>query len=344
MPSADGALPDWTRAYGAHVCQGQIKQTCSDFVVTERQAFSCSGDGEHDFLWIEKTGANTTWVARALARHAGVAVRDIGYAGMKDRHAVTRQWFSVRRPTGEGTDWASFELDGVRILDTQRHQRKLKTGAHRGNAFQIAIRRVDKPAEAIAARLEIIGRHGVPNYFGTQRFGHAGRNLQLAGRLFSGARLKREQQGIALSAARSFLFNEILASRVADGSWNEALPGEAVNLDQTGSFFVADHIDTALRERLASLDVHPTGALWGKGKSACGPLLADRERAIVARHPELVLGLERAGMEMARRSLRLAVRELSWEVEVDTLWLRFSLGRGSYATAVLREIAGVTDD
>ena len=322
--------------------QGLIKQSTSEFIVTESLAFDFTGDGEHDYLWIEKQGANTTWVARGLARYAGIALRDVGYAGLKDRHAITRQWFSARRPSGAGTDWDAFDLEGVRILDTGRHQRKLKRGAHSGNRFRIAVREVNGAEETlISHRLTVIREKGVPNYFGAQRFGRDGSNLSLAEDVFAGKRLKRELRSMALSAARSFLFNEILSSRVTDGSWEQALPGDALNLNGTGSFFIAEEIDDEVNKRLQSLDVHPTGALWGRGDIQSGGQSATNERRIADSYPEIRDGLERAGLDMARRTLRLAVTDLQWEIDANRLWLEFSLGRGSYATAVLREIVSL---
>jgi tRNA pseudouridine13 synthase len=342
MPSPSHALPDWQRAHGSPLFQGLIKQSTSEFIVTESLAFDFTGDGEHDYLWIEKQGANTTWVARGLARYAGIALRDVGYAGLKDRHAITRQWFSARRPSGAGTDWDAFDLEGVRILDTGRHQRKLKRGAHSGNRFRIAVREVNGAEETlISHRLTVIREKGVPNYFGAQRFGRDGSNLSLAEDVFAGKRLKRELRSMALSAARSFLFNEILSSRVTDGSWEQALPGDALNLNGTGSFFIAEEIDDEVNKRLQSLDVHPTGALWGRGDIQSGGQSATNERRIADSYPEIRDGLERAGLDMARRTLRLAVTDLQWEIDANRLWLEFSLGRGSYATAVLREIVSL---
>ncbi len=203
MRAANNPLPDWQRAFGGPVFQGLIKQSPSDFQVTEVLGFAPSGDGEHDFLWIEKAGANTVWVARSLARYAGVADRDVGYAGLKDRHALTRQWFSVRRPSGDGTDWQSYEQSGVRILDVSRNQRKLKRGANIANQFRIAIHSACNDQEAMSKRLEQIRCNGVPNYFGEQRFGRDGGNMRLVNDLFAGKRLKRDKRSIALSTARS---------------------------------------------------------------------------------------------------------------------------------------------
>lgn len=340
MPAANSNLPDWQRAFGPPVFQGLIKQSPSDFQVTEVLGFSPSGDGEHDFLWVEKSGANTVWVARSLAKHAGVADRDVGYAGLKDRHAVTRQWFSVRRPTRDGTDWQSYEQSGVRILETSRNQRKLKRGANSANHFRIAISGVGTDHKDITDRLELIRAQGVPNYFGEQRFGRDGGNIQLVKELFSGKRLKRDKRSIALSSARSYLFNEILQARVVDDNWSQALPGEVLNLDGTGSVFTPDAIDDEIKSRLARLDVHPTGALWGRGEPGGQGAAIEYDRSAAARLPDLAKGLEKFGLSRARRALRLNVCELTWEFTDDILWLEFDLCRGAFATAVLREIVG----
>jgi tRNA pseudouridine13 synthase len=339
MPAANSPLPDWQRAFGEPVFQGLIKQTPADFQVVEVLGFTPSGDGEHDFLWVEKTSANTVWVARSLARYAGVADRDVGYAGLKDRHALTRQWFSVRRPSGGGTDWRGYEQSGVRILETSRNQRKLKRGANRANHFRIAIAGAITAQEAITERLERIRASGVPNYFAEQRFGRNGGNMQLVNELFSGKRLKRDKRSIALSSARSYLFNEILQARIVDDNWTQSLPGEMLNLDGTGSVFAPGAIDDEVKSRLANLDVHPTGALWGSGDPPGRAEAVEYDRNVAARMPELAAGLEKFGLNQARRALRLNVRDLSWEFIVDGLLLEFELTSGAYATAVIRELA-----
>lgn len=338
MPVTNNALPAWQRAHGSPVFQGLIKQSPSDFQVNETLGFSPSGDGEHDFLWLEKEGANTVWVARALAKYAGVADHDVGYAGLKDRQALTRQWFSVRRPTGEGTDWQGYDQSNVRILEVSRNQRKLKRGANSGNHFRIAMNCAGADRQAIVERLELIRDFGVPNYFGEQRFGRDGGNLQLVKELFSGKRLKRDKRSIALSSARSYLFNEILQARVVDNNWSEALPGEVLNLDGTGSVFTPNSIDDEIKSRLQSLDIHPTGALWGKGEPNGQGQAIEYDRSAAATFPDLAAGLEKFGLSQARRALRLHVRELKWEFTDDVLWLDFELTSGAFATAVLREI------
>jgi len=244
----------------------------------------------------------------------------------------------VRRPSSAGTDWNGFDLPGVRILEQGRHGRKLRRGAHSGNKFRIALRDVDAPELILNERLELIRDSGVPNYFGEQRFGRDGNNLQLASELFAGKRLKRNKRSIALSAARSYLFNHILQHRVRDGSWNRLIPGECACLDGSNSIFAVDQVDQQLQNRCAEMDIHPGGALWGGGEPVCSGDVLTLEQSAVAPFEEFQKGLA-AQMDQSRRALRLAVRGLGWEIDAPTVWLEFSLTRGGFATAVLREIA-----
>ncbi len=272
-----------------------------------------SGDGEHDWLWVEKIGANTSWVADQLAKHAGVHSRDVGYAGLKDRHAVTKQWFSVRRPSGEGTDWGSLSIEGVELIERHRHQRKLKRGAHRGNAFRIALRgtEIEYVHEVMDGRLASIAAAGVPNYFGEQRFGRDGGNIELGLAVIAGKRFSRNKRSIGISAIRSLHFNNELSARVDDGTWGTILPGDTANLDGSGSVFDVDEVTPELEQRCKEMDIHPTGTLPA---------------------------IKELGVEPSRRALRLRVADLHWEFDTGVLWLEFSLGKGSFATAVLREI------
>jgi tRNA pseudouridine13 synthase len=295
----------------------RIRTAPSDFVVTEQLEIDFTGDGEHDWLWIEKTGANTTWVANQLAKHATVPSKDVGYSGLKDRHAVTRQWFSVRRKSGEGTDWSSLGLDGVEVLGQQRHQRKLKRGAHKRNKFRIALRSEEFEGswDAINERLEMISEQGVPNYFGEQRFGRDGNNIELGEAVLAGRRVSRNKRSIGLSALRSLHFNNELSERIQSATWNRLQPGDKANLDGSGSTFDVDDVTDELESRCAEMDIHP-----------CGMLPA----------------LEAAGVKAAHRPLRMCVRDLRWTFDEDAVWLEFSLGRGSFATSVLREIVRYT--
>mgnify|MGYP001816569751 FL=1 len=322
-------LPNWPRAHGSPLFAARIRTVPQDFQVTEQLGWELSGDGEHDYLWIEKTGANTEWVSRQLASYAGVPAKDVGYAGLKDRHAVTRQWFSI--PRWNAPVWSWLDVDGVRVVDTGRHLRKLRRGAHRANAFRIVLRCDAIPdADAVANRLAVIRKAGVPNYYGEQRFGRDGGNLRLANDWARGRRLPRHKRGLAISTVRSFLFNEALARRVEEGSWNQFVAGDLANLDGTGSVFDVAEIDDELRRRCSEMDVHPAGILAGEG-SKLGP-------------ETWQAALDKGRVEAGSRSMRLPVRDLTSETADAALTLSFTLDRGAFATAVLRELCDVAAD
>jgi len=331
-------LPDWSRAHGFSLLSGEIRRDPGDFRVIEHLGFEPSGDGEHDFLYLEKVAANTPWLARALAQHAGVPDRDVGYCGLKDRHAVTRQWFSVRRLKG-GTDWTTLSLPGIEILKHSRNDRKLRRGAHAFNDFELIIRNVSDTSSQLADLLGRIATAGVPNYFGVQRFGRNASNLRTARSMFAGERRRRTrmQRSLALSAARSFVFNEILGYRVRAGNWCKAVTGDVFNLDGSNSVFDAD-IDDAINARLETLDIHPTGAMWGTGSLRSTHEAADIESGQARAHQDLCEGLEQSGLQQSRRALRLAVQDLHFDIAQSDLHISFRLRAGGYATAVLREI------
>ncbi len=290
-------VPDWPRTAPPPLAGAALRSAPEDFEVEEQLPFALSGQGEHVWLKIRKRGVNTDRVAQALARAAGVPRRAVGYAGMKDRHAVAVQWFSV------------------------------------------------------------------PNYFGEQRFGRDSANVERARAMFAGEVIRdRHLRGLYLSAARAFLFNDVLARRVADGSWNTALDGESANapslargprlgpfgeafiLDGSRSYFLDDGTDAALPQRLAQGDTHPSGPLWGKGEPPTRGVARGLEEETAARYAELADGLAQAGLRQERRALRVFPREIAagW-LDAATLQLRFVLPPGSYATAVLRELADYRD-
>lgn len=322
------SLPDWARAFGEPLFSASIRTRPEEFDVTEELGFEPSGDGEHDFLFVEKTATNTEWLARQLAAFADVPAKDVGYSGMKDRHAVTRQWFSV--PRWNQPDWSAFEMDGIRILDVRRNLKKLRRGAHQSNRFRIVLRGDVSDANAIEERLRTIAQNGVPNYFGEQRFGRGGANVALADSWAAGKRLPRNKRGIAISSARSFMFNETLAERVAKGNWYLLEDGDTVNLDGTNSVFEVERVDSDLRQRCESMDINPAGLLWGDG--AC---VDDAPPG----HQDWLKALQKARVDPSHRSLRLRVADLEWEFGEQSLTLEFRLGRGAFATSVMRELA-----
>lgn len=341
MSEAREALGALSFAFGAPACEALFKQQPEDFQVTEDLGFALTGEGEHCCIQISKRGISTQEVVRHLTRIAGVREQDIGYAGLKDRQGVCTQWFSVYVP-GRDLDLAQLPTPAIRILAVTRNSRKLRRGSHRSNHFRILLRKLSGATpEELERRLGLVRDHGVPNYFGEQRFGRENRNVQEARRFFAGELKlhKGYRRGLMISAARSLLFNEILHRRVQHDCWNRQLEGDVMNLDGTGSVFVPETWDAVLAERLAQHDIHPTGALWGQGELRSQGAAAALERDVASAYPELCAGLENVGLKQERRSLRMLVQALQWIFgEDDTLELRFSLSPGSYATTVLREI------
>ena len=330
-------------AFGGPIATGVIRSCPEDFLVREQLAFGATGDGEHMLLRIRKRGANTKWVAKQIAARAGVRAREVGYAGLKDRHAVTEQWFTVPAGATDAAYWLAITDDEYTVVEAARHRRKLRTGSHQANDFDIVVREVAVAPERIADRLRIIAEQGVPNYFGEQRFGSDDRNLSIAEEwLCRGVSpTDRDSRSFALSAARSALFNLVLSTRVAGGTWNQLLPGEVINLDGCGSIFTADQHDEALRLRCARLDIHPTGPLVGSGSTRVSGHASDIEAEVLRDWRAWCEGLTRLNVMQGRRALRMAVQNLTWEYSGTICRLKFRLTRGAFATTVLREIFSV---
>jgi tRNA pseudouridine13 synthase len=332
-------------AFAGPPARGTIRVTPEDFVVDEVTGITPTGAGEHAWLRIRKRNANTQWVAQRLAALAGVRAVAIGYAGLKDRRALTSQAFTVHLPGRPDPDWSALEGPEIEVLEVTRHQRKLQRGALRGNRFRLRVCDLDGDPALLAQRLGQTGERGVPNYFGPQRFGQGGGNLAAAAALLQGAVLAdRFQRGMAISAARAFLFNAVLAGRVAAGTWDVALPGDVVQLDGRRPLFRVEPDDGEIGARVRALAVHPTGPLPGRPGRALepGPEVQALEEAWLAPYGAWVHGLARLGVEAERRALRLRVRDLGWVVSGDTLDLAFELPAGGFATTVLRECVAVS--
>ena len=321
-------LPDWPRAHGEPPVHGQIRSQLTDFRVSEILGFEPSGSGEHDLLWVEKRGSNTQWLARQLAKHARIAAKDVGYSGLKDRHAVTAQWFSVANR--QQPDWSSLSLDGVSILRHERHSRKLRRGTHKANRFEIVLRGAGYLRERtrIDDRLQKMCEFGVPNYFGPQRFGRNAGNLSIADAWARGERQSRQHRSLAISTVRSYLFNQSLGARVVDRSWNRIVAGDLVNLDGSASTFSVEAVDEELMRRCTEMDLHPTAPLAGADSPAVPNMCPDWQTA-----------LRRDRVDAGNRSLRLRLRDFDCQLRDDALILCFTLGRGAYATSVLRELS-----
>jgi len=333
---------DPVRAYGAPLGRGVLRAEPEDFLVEEQLGFSAAGSGQHVLLKVRKRDANTQWVARELARACGCRALDVGYAGLKDRHAVALQWFTVPQSRMTLDGWTAVRGQGFEVLEAHAHTRKLPRGALEGNRFEIRIRHMQVDDGALATRLAEIAAHGVPNYFGPQRFGRDGANLA---RMSEDPRaLAPEQRSFMLSAARSLVFNAVAAERVADGSWATLEAGDVANLDGRGSVFAVEPETPSLLERCQRLELHPTGPLWGRGTLASTHRIHALERAVSARFSQACALTEQAGMEQERRALRLAVRDLQWQRDQAGLLIHFRLTRSGFATTVLREIVDYGDN
>lgn len=336
---ADWILPEWPHALGKPELAGQIRCEPADFEVEEIPAFEPAGTGSHLWLWVEKTGANTDWVATQLARATGCPPRDVGYAGMKDRHAVTRQWFSLPWKPGQPAELADPGIEGVRILKVALHEKKLRRGVLKGNRFSLKLRNLQGDRSGLEARLQAVAQSGVPNYFGPQRFGFGGANVTRAVRwLAEGGRLPRDKRSIYLSALRSYLFNQVLAQRVVNGSWNRLLAGELAMLDGTHSIFPCDVPDEPLLQRCREFDIHPTGPLPGRGGMQPSADALVLEQQALAPYGDSINRLAEFGVDAERRSLRLPVRGLQLPLQPNDLVIGFELPAGAYATVVLREL------
>ncbi|RUR55119.1 tRNA pseudouridine(13) synthase TruD [Vreelandella populi] len=336
-------LPQWSRSLDAVFGPpkpGQYRAKPEDFLVDEQLDFTPEAHGEHLWLRLEKRNQTTLDMVKSISRICGVTPRDIGYSGMKDRIAVTRQWLSVHLPGREAPEGLEALLSaiGIKVLEKARHPRKLKRGVHRTNAFTLRLTGEAVQADDFERRFLALCEQGVPNYFGPQRFGPEGRNLQRAEALLArGWRKRDDRQGMMLSTARSFLFNELLSARLADGTWNQPIAGDTLMLDGTQSVFGIDTVDEGLAARAAELDVHPTGVLWGVGDGAQGEAGA-YETQLARQHPALCEGLEKSAVKRARRALRMRLTMPQFTWETDAVLLSFALPRGSFATAVIGEL------
>ncbi|HEY4442981.1 MAG TPA: tRNA pseudouridine(13) synthase TruD [Steroidobacteraceae bacterium] len=328
------------RAHGAPLPPAELRATPEDFHVEEQLSFEPSGSGPHWLLRVEKRTANTRWVAAEIARLAGVPARDVGYAGLKDRHAVAVQWFSVPNLGRSAESWTDVRTEEFRVLEARANLRKLKVGALSGNRFRIRLRNATWSRERLDVKLDALRAHGVPNYFGPQRFGRDGYNLdRVAAWVQSGVAPRgRAERSFTLSAARSLMFNALLARRVEAGDWSQLAPGDLASLDGSGSHFSVTSVDDELRRRLAAFDVHPSGPLWGRGSPASGGQALEHELEVAREFAPVAELLAAEGLTQERRALRCAIRELSAERDASTVTLSFALGRGQFATAVLREI------
>ncbi len=327
--------------------QARIRCQPEDFRVTEQLGFAPSGEGEHVFLFLEKRQLNTVDLVQRLSELSATPPRDIGYCGLKDRNAVTRQWFSVGLAGRAEPDWQAPAAGGeVRVIAVTRHQRKLRRGVHRANQFTLVLRALRGDRAVLEQRLQVLRDQGVPNYFGEQRFGRGGSTWLQARRwaMDQQRRISRQKRSLLLSALRAGLFNTLLAARVRDGTWNRICEGDVCILHGTHSRFTCEQVDIDIQTRQDSGDLHPGLPLWGRGASPAGAAQSAAQQQALAGNERLCAFLEEEGLALDWRPARLMADDFCWRFcDDDTLQLEFALGAGSYATALLAELGQYTE-
>lgn len=319
---------------------GHYKQQFEDFVVKEDLGFELSGEGEHVFVYLRKRDCNTTFVAEQLAKYVGISAKLVSYAGLKDRHAVTEQWFGLHLPGKETPDFSNFLLQGCQILDVKRHNKKLRTGALKGNYFSLILRDISNQSE-LENRLTQVVIHGVPNYFGEQRFGRDNNNIEQAIKWAQGETVikDRKKRSFYLSAARSLIFNSIVSTRIEQKLMDKVLIGDVLQLSGRGSWFVAEEAELpSLQQRVKDGELNITAPLLGDKLESQSVALTFENRCL-SKWEDLKSLIQKERMETMRRSIILRPEQLTWLWQNDTtVQLDFYLPAGCYATAVLREL------
>lgn len=319
-----------------------LKAECADFMVKENLGYSMAGEGEFVAVRVRKTDANTLFVGEKLAQFAGISARNMSYAGLKDRRAVTEQWFSLQMPGKTTPDFGDFQQEGIEILEVTRHNRKIRTGSLDGNYFEILLCNAIENDD-LKVRLENLSKFGFPNYFTEQRFGRDGHNLTQALRWAKGEiQVKdRKKRSFYLSAARSEVFNLVVSERLKQGVANRVLPNDIVQLSGSHSWFVADEKEdlNVLQLRLEQGDLQLTAPLIGEtAQPACS-----LENDIVQQHQDIVNLMKQERLKPARRPLLMKPKDFNWQFEETGLRLKFYLPAGSYATALVRELVNIEE-
>ncbi|NLS12828.1 tRNA pseudouridine(13) synthase TruD [Vibrio sp. SM6] len=325
---------------GKPTTTAKLKVKPEHFQVREQLGYRFSGSGEHLMVHIRKTGENTSFVANELAKACGVKSKDVSWAGLKDRHAVTEQWLSVHLPNGEMPNLQGFlaQYPSIDIIAMTRHHKKLRPGELLGNHFTLTLTEVSD-VEEVLARLTNIAKHGVPNYFGEQRFGRDGNNLVEARRWGRDNVRTRNanQRSLMLSTARSWIFNQVVSARIEQGCFDGFIEGDIAQMESQNELVteatLADY-QVLLAERKAAI----TAPLAGDNALPTQGAALALEQPILESEPELMQLIRGNRMRHDRRAISLMPHDLSWEVAKDAITLSFSLDAGSFATAIVREL------
>ena len=336
----DWDLSHWAYLHGKPEVQTEFKSEPEDFIVTEKLGFELTGEGENLFLLIEKRQLNTQQVCEYLAKFFGKRLRDIGYAGLKDKQSISRQWFSVQMNVKQSPDLSDLGTENIKLLQYKRHGKKLKVGVLAANGFDIRLRNVTD-FEELQSRLTKVRDSGAPNYFGDQRFGFKGNNLNWANRMVSGEQIRDKKiKGFAISAIRSFLFNEVVSKRLEDSMFSTPLTGEVYLLAGSNSFF-SQPMDDQIFKRLMDKDILLSAPLFGAGELATSEAALELEKGVARLHKDWITLLEQQGLKQERRAIKLSPENMEWQTDDKDMVVSFDLPAGCFATSILRECVNI---
>jgi tRNA pseudouridine13 synthase len=329
----------WQYLLGKPISTAKFKSQLADFQVTEELGYPLTEDGEHLYLWVRKQGANTAFVAEQIAKQFRLPLRQVTYAGRKDKFSLAEQWFALHIPGKSLDNLEDFNLEGVEILRAVRHNKKLRVGALQGNHFNIRLRDVTDKLE-LEERLTHVAEQGVPNYYGEQRFGNQNGNLLLGQRMSEGEEIRnRNKRSMAISALRSWLFNEQISQRIQQGLFRTILAGDAMILSGSNSFFVVDEAEQGLDDRMAHGDILLSAGLFGKGEGLTCSASRDFEDSVFVDYSKICETLAQVGLKQERRAISLHPKNMQWEwLNEQDIQIGFSLPSGCFATSVLREL------
>ena len=329
--------------YGAASIDAVIKQHAADFEVEEVLGFEPGGDGEHLFLWVEKQGLTTPELVTRIARDFALSESAVSHSGLKDKHAVTRQWLSLHLP-GKDSPEPAIEGSDYRVLSQRRHHRKLRPGTHKANRFRLRLRGISELSEATRQQIDLVASQGFANYFGHQRFGSRQDNLQQALRQLTTRKLSRSRRGLLISSLRSHLFNTILARRLELGHWAEPLEGDVFMLHGSHSIF-SEPVNAELLRRYRELDISSCASLYGSGSVLMSATALAIERAVFDENRLITDCLQQQGSRLQMRPLRAVADsfDYAYDAAAEVLDIEMCLPTGSYATSLLNHFAVVRD-